>query len=153
MPLQDRIIDGYMPGVPGQKADNELSVYLGNCLAGTGVSVGKLVWVTGNVAAPTGAGVPTGLVERTITFPNYNIRSEATMAIPAGWEITVAIKGRYFFTGVATQATAGQKLFVKPGDGTVQTGAAGASITNFVETPWLVRVGGAIGEIIIIENF
>lgn len=151
MPLQDRIIPAAIIGTPGQKADNEPSVYAGNCLAGAGVTVGRFVWIgADNVASPTGAGVPSGLVERNITFPIYDLKAEASMSVPQGWEITVAIRGRYYIVST-TVAVPGNKVIVKTADATISTGDAGG--TGLVLTSWTVKVGGAAGEPIIVEYF
>ena len=44
-------------------------------------------------------------------------------------------------------ASIGQKAFASNTDGTIQPGAAGASISGYTETPWFFTSAGNIGEL------
>jgi hypothetical protein len=164
MPLQTAVNFDLPVGLPGMKAALEPTVYAGNLVSEGPVTVGNFVWygTTINQVKATGAGQPLGIVERNISFPDFDLKDEGTLVIADAWEVTVAIKGRYWFknaSSTATAATVGQKVFVKPTDGTFLTGAAGTSTSgsdafkNTVETAWVVKTAGAIGDIIIIENY
>ena len=155
MPRQTEIYMDVPLGAPGARADLEPSVYAGNFLSeGAGVKAGSFVWrgTAANQVKSPGTGAPLGLVERNVSFPNYDLASSGTLAIPAGWEVTVAIKGRYFVLAPAA-AIVGQKVFTKTADGSISFAAAGATVTGSVETPWSVVTAGAAGDIIIIQNF
>jgi hypothetical protein len=160
MPLQTEIRTDFAEGLPGMKADLEPSVYAGNVVAGSaGLTVGQFAWVSeAGVAAPTGAGLPTGLVERSSVYPIYDLKAEGSVAVPAGWEATVAIRGRYF-TKTITTAAVGHKLFAVLADGTAKALAAGTTTASgpgagTLETGWTVIKGAAaIGDPIIVENF
>ena len=72
------------------------------------------------------------------------------MTIREGSTVTVVLSGeRWVLSGTA--ATAGQKVFAVKADGSVKTGAAGATVTGAVETKWTVVRGGAAGEVIAIS--
>jgi hypothetical protein len=159
MPLQKTISFDRPIGLPGMLAAQEPAFYAGNFLSeGAGVTVGRFVWAgsTPDQVKTTGTGLPVGLVQRTITFPIYDLESEGTMTVEPGWEVTVIKTGRIFAVA-ATAATAGQKAFAVLADGTIKTGAAGAStasggLAGTIETPWTVVRGGAAGALITLEN-
>ena len=69
------------------------------------------------------------------------------MLIPAG--INMALMSAGDFWGRSTTATTiGQKVFASITDGTIATGAAGATITGFVETKFVVGSVAAVGELV-----
>jgi hypothetical protein len=144
-------------GVPGAKAGLSPYVYATNnpCAEGE-VQAGRFVWRSATdperFAKVSGIGQPLGFVERNIVYPNYTVMDEGTMVIADGENLTVAVKGDYYAAS-STAATLNQKVFANLTDGGISTGAAGATVTGAVETTWVVKVGGAIGETIIISNW
>jgi hypothetical protein len=156
-------------GVPGQKASLNPVVYTDrNYIAGDdAVTVGNFVWADPDNPEPAdyhGSGIlaalstgtagvfPLGIVENTLTFVNDDLRSAGTLVVPKGFNLTTARRGD-FFVVASTAATIGQKLFATLADGSIQTGAAGATIAGAIETPWKVEEGGAAGELITVSNW
>lgn len=142
-------------GVQGDKATLNPCVYTTfNPLAEGPVVVGTFVWTgtEANLAKNSGTGQPLGIVERNLSYWNYNIIEGASLAAPDGSNLQVARKGDYYTTSKTT-ATRGQKVFATLADGTIQTGAAGATIEGAIETPWTVDEGGAAGDLIVITSW
>jgi hypothetical protein len=141
-------------GVPGSRASmNPISVI--SRLAQTTVNVARFVWPgtdTDNQVQNTGTGKPIGLAIRDQVgiIPNY--LQEYSMAVPAGFPVQVAEQGEWFATS-ANVSTLGQKVFATLADGTLQFGAAGATISGAVETPFVVTRGGAAGAVIKISTW
>jgi hypothetical protein len=67
--------------------------------------------------------------------------------IPSGVEVTLHDRGD-FYAVTTTAATVGQKVFASNTNGTIQTGAAGATISGYTETPFSVATVGAANSII-----
>jgi hypothetical protein len=140
--FQKQVAKGQEIGVPGDKATSNPFVYTDrNYLAGAGgVTVGAFVWDDpSNPAAPEpgtgvssalskGAGAPLGIVERNISYFNFDMRDGGTLAVPEESAIQVVIKGDLYAVS-ATAATKGQKVFAVLADGSLKTGAKGATIT------------------------
>lgn len=141
-------------GVPGDRASmNPISVI--SRLAQVAVTVAAFVWPgtdTDNQVQNTGTGKPLGFAIRNQTgiIPNY--LQEYSMQVPAGFPVEVAERGE-FFAKSANVATLGQKVFATLADGTLQFGAAGATITGAIETPFVVTRGGAAGAVIKISTW
>ena len=140
-------------GIPGSKAAvNVFDYYPRSLTAETDVTAGTFVWPGTDPAAqakPSGAGRPLGLAERNIVYPIYDVMSEGSLIIEAGETLTVATQGAFHAVS-ATVATVGQKVFAVLADGTIKTGAAGATVAGAVETAWKVVTPGAAGEVIVI---
>lgn len=147
-------------GVPGQyMATNPLvSTQRGYCAADT-VNIGGFVWqatVDDNDAfvKSTGAGAPLGFAVREITNP-LACNASASNTVPTGFPVSVAVKGDFaVITG--TEAALGQSVFAVLADGSIKTGAAGATVEGAVETDYKVvniKGGSAVGDTIVISNW
>ncbi|KCB33763.1 hypothetical protein L541_4882 [Bordetella hinzii CA90 BAL1384] len=77
--------------------------------------------------------------------------AEATMIIPEGLAVTLHNLGD-FWAATKTAATIGQKVFASNTDGTISTGAAGATIAGSTETDWFVASAGSVGSLIKITS-
>ncbi|HDC2634998.1 TPA: hypothetical protein O7120_004800, partial [Salmonella enterica] len=73
--------------------------------------------------------------------------AEASMTIQPGFQMTLMTAGD-FLVRTAGAATVGQKIFAKLSDGSVTTGAAGATISGYVETKFVVGSAAAAGELV-----
>lgn len=142
-------------GVAGDKVDLNPTVYTsGNPLADGPVTVGTFVWAsdkgaTNKVTANT---IPLGIVERVQCYYSYEMLAGATLTIGDGSPLSVICKGDVYVTTL-TAATRGQKVFAVLADGTIKTGAAGATVDGAVETSWYVVSSGDANSIIIISNW
>lgn len=154
-------------GVPGDKAGLNPTVYTDrNYISGdAAVTVGNFVWDDpGNPVPPdyygsgvmkalsTGTGLPLGLVQRNLSYFNYDLMDGGTLVLPEGSNLNTVIRGDLYAVA-ATAATKGQKVFAVLADGSLKTDAAGATVSGAVETPWVVTEGGAAGELITISNW
>ena len=74
------------------------------------------------------------------------------MQVPAGFPVQIAERGE-FFAKSANAATLGQKVFATLADGTLQFGAAGATIAGAIETAFVVTRGGAANAVIKISTW
>lgn len=141
-------------GVPGDRASmNPISVI--SRIAQSAVTVARFVWPgtdTDNQVQNTGTGKPLGFAMRDQVgiIPTY--LAETSMQVPAGFPVQVAEQGE-FFASSANVATLGQKVFATLADGTLQFGAAGATITGAVETKFVVTRGGAANAVIKISTW
>lgn len=141
-------------GVPGTRASmNPISVI--SRIAQVAVNVAAFVWPgtdTDNQVQNTGSGKPLGfaITDQVGIIPNY--LQEYSMQVPAGFPVEVAERGE-FFAKSANAATLGQKVFATLADGTLQFGAAGATVTGAVETAFVVTRGGAAGAVIKISTW
>ncbi|MDI3439320.1 hypothetical protein QLG07_07630 [Erwinia sp. V90_4] len=99
----------------------------------------------------TGTGKPVGFI-----YNNANATigylQNSSMTIPAGREASPIVGGDYWALA-ATDATVGQKVFAVLADGTLKTGAAGATISGAVETDWYVSSPATTGNLIIISTW
>lgn len=156
-------------GVPGDKASLNPHVYTDrNYIAGDEtVTVGNFVWADpANPVAPDyhGSGVwkalstgaegtlPLGIVQRNLSYFNYDILDGGTLIVPEGSNLNTVIRGD-LYVYATTAATRGQKVFATLANGTLQTGTAGGSISGAIETPWKVEEGGAAGTLITISSW
>ncbi|CAG4887945.1 structural cement protein Gp24 [Paraburkholderia saeva] len=141
-------------GVPGSRASmNPISVI--SRLAQTAVTVARFVWPgtdTDNQVQNTGTGKPLGFAIRDQTgiIPNY--LQEFSMQVPVGFPVQVAEQGEWFASS-ANVSTLGQKVFATLADGTLQFGAAGATIAGATETKFVVTRGGAANAVIKISTW
>lgn len=141
-------------GVPGTRASmNPISVI--SRIAQSAVTVARFVWPgtdTDNQVQNTGTGAPLGLAitDQVGIIPTY--LAEYSMQVPAGFPVQVAEQGEWFASS-ANAATLGQKVFATLADGTLQFGAAGATITGAVETPYVVTRGGAANAVLKISTW
>lgn len=120
----------------------------GGLVAGEGgVTVGRFAWITGNTVLNSAAsGKPDGLIHREQQALITTYLAETSNLVPAGMAVTVMDGGDYFLTATVAGATKGQKAFAKLADGTMQAGAAGATIEGFVETDFVIKRDCLVGE-------
>ncbi|MEF3068034.1 hypothetical protein [Pandoraea apista] len=145
------------PAVEGDFASsNPRSVVLageGTLVAGaTGVIVGRFAWADANgLVTNAGANVPTGFVHRELQAVITTWLGQQTMLVPQGLPITLHRTGD-FWARTATVATVDQKVFASNTDGSISTGAAGATVAGSTETAFYVDSPGAVGELIKISS-
>ena len=96
--------------------------------------------------------MPTGFVHREQQGVITVFLAESTMLIPVGLGVTLH-NGGDFWVATKTAATIGQKVFASNTDGTVSTGAAGATIAGHTETNMFVGSAGAIGALIKMTSY
>ncbi|KPA87296.1 hypothetical protein PF66_06206 [Pseudomonas asplenii] len=115
----------------------------------SGVTVGRFAWATaaGVVSNVQTSGAPTGFVHRHQQAVITAWLGASSMLIPAGLQMGLMSAGD-FWGRSTTAATIGQKVFASITDGTIATGAAGATVTGFVETKFFVQSAAAAGELI-----
>lgn len=78
--------------------------------------------------------------------------SSNSMTILGGVEVSPKVGGD-FWAYSATDATVGQKVFASVLDGSISTGATGATVADHVETDWYVSHGASAGDLIIISTW
>lgn len=154
MALQSQVNVSAALGVAGDKATPDQSIYTPiNYVAGaSGATVGTFCWAgsTAGVADGTGIGAPLGLVERVINYPNYDVDSAGTMTVPAGFPLTVAVKGDYWIKAAAAAAV-GADVYVNNTTGAI-TGASGDGYVAV--TGWKFKTAAAAaGDMAIISNW
>lgn len=76
----------------------------------------------------------------------------ASMLIRGGVEVSPKVGGD-FWVESSTVATVGQKVFASITNGSIATGAAGATISGYVETDWYVSQGAPVGDLVIISSW
>ena len=92
-----------------------------------------------------------GFVVRVVQYPNYVLTSEGTLQVPSGHGLAVAVRGDFYAVSNAA-ATVGQAVFASTTDGSISTGTVGDSVDGCVETDFIVKQGGAAGDLIVISN-
>jgi len=120
-----------------------------------GVNVGLFGWVdtdgvTVNNTASSGA--PDGFVHREQQALIGTYLQESGNNIPKGFPVTLMRTGDYYVTVTVANATKDQKAFAKLADGTMQPGNAGATISGYVETPFIIAQGASVGELAVISR-
>lgn len=117
--------------------------------AGTGgVTVARFAWVQSDgTVLNAGSGVPDGFLFRELQAMITTYLAEAGNVVPAGFPVTLAETGDWWFVANTNAAVIGQKVFASLTTGATQTGAAGATISGFIETPFVVRSACLTGEI------
>jgi|GEM_PF-1286799 len=85
----------------------------------------------------TGSGLPAGFAGYQ---PTYALASTATdtLTVPAG-QVILGLEKTARYVLSATTPTVGQKVFATLADGSVQFGAAGATISGAIETDFVVK--------------
>lgn len=125
-----------------------------------GVTVGRFAWAnqTTGLVLSSGAGKPTGFVHREQGSALITVYlAETSLLIPQGFEVTLMKTGDYWATNTVATAVIGQKVFASNTDGTIQGGAAGATIAGYTETDFFIDSfpfggTGAVGELIVISR-
>ena len=158
MPFQTSVNITPAPAVAGDfaSANPNASVLAGPgaFVAGTGgANVGLFGWADANgLVTNAGSGVPTGFIHRDMQALIVTWLAEASMNIPAGQPVTLMSAGD-FWAKTLTTATVGQKVFAVLADGTIKTGAAGATIAGAIETKWFVGSAAAANELVKITTW
>lgn len=154
MPFQSQVNLQQAPAVVGDFASSNpraaVTAPEGGFVAGTGgVNVGTFVWVQsdGKTLLNSGSGAPDGFVGRRMQALIATYLAESGMNIPAGFPVTIHRSGDFYFTANTNAATRGQKVFASTTTGATRTGAAGATISGFVETNYTVEQACATGEL------
>lgn len=99
----------------------------------------------------TGTGKPVGYVMNNAIATIDYLQSNS-LTIVKGREASPIVGGD-FWAKALTVATIGQKVFAVLADGTLKTGAAGATISGAVETDWYVASPAAIGDLLVISTW
>ncbi|AGQ31611.1 hypothetical protein M495_14380 [Serratia liquefaciens ATCC 27592] len=146
-------------GQAGQPASNSPIIAAaggpGAFQAGTsGLIMARFAWR--NATNPllldnTGTGKPVGFVQNNANATIGYLQGNS-MTIPSGREASPIVGGDFWAIS-ATAATVGQKVFAVLADGTLKTGAAGATISGAVETDWFVASPAAIGDVLVISTW
>lgn len=163
MPFQNQV--GVEPalGVPGDFASmNPYASYPageGALIAGAGgVTIGAFAWVQADGSTvlnkpPSGStAAPDGFVHRNLTGQIADLFDESSMVIPEGFPVTLMTAGDYWAV-TSTAATRGQKVFASSTNGTVSTGAAGATVEGSVEAQFYAANTCAAGEVVKISTW
>lgn len=165
------IDNGYAVGVEGAPYGlNEHTGYADINPISTGglVRAGSFVWLTEDEvgfygwakasATPLATEEPFGFVRRTQIYSANDLNTiGGSLMIPDDKPLSVAIKGSFFARSL-TAATRGQSVYAMTNPTNVSdtaritTAAAGETITNGIETPWEVLIGGEAGDLIVISR-
>lgn len=126
----------------------------GGFVAGAaGVTVGRFAWIQsdGVTVLNSGSGVPAGIIMRNEQALITTYLAEDGNVIPQGFPVTIMRTGDYYITATVAAAVRGNKAFAKLADGTMEPGAAGATISGFIETPFSVTEACAIGALAVLS--
>lgn len=118
----------------------------------TGVTVGRFAWAVNGVASNAGTGVPSGFVNRDGQASITTWLGAASNVVQAGREVTLMVAGD-FWARTSTAATRGQKIFASLTTGQIQTGAAGATITGYIETEFVAGSACDANELVKISTW
>lgn len=122
----------------------------GGFVAGAGgLTVGRFAWIgsDGVTVLNTGSGAPDGFVHREGQALITAFLAESGNLVPAGLPVTIMRTGDYLATATVAAAVKGNKAFAKLADGTMQPGAAGATISGFVETAFVITRACLVNEL------
>ena len=155
MPFQKTVNTYPGIGIPGAYAAiNPIVSTAKGYVASAACNIGGFVWADNDkegCVKPTGTGRPLGFAVRKITNP-LGINEEASNVVPAGYPVSVEVKGD-FFAVTTTAATVGQKIYAVLTDGTIKTQAADQTVEGAVETDFEVIQAGDANDVIIISNW
>ncbi|MCU5775116.1 hypothetical protein N5923_23340 [Erwiniaceae bacterium BAC15a-03b] len=145
------------PGIEGGFAStNQHATFLAGeaaLIAGAGgVTIGRFAWAVNGVVTNAGTGAPSGFVHRDGQAVITDWLGAASNVIQQGREITLMTAGD-FWARTSTAATRGQKIFASLTTGQVQTGAAGATIAGYAETPFSAGSVAEAGELVKISTW
>ena len=146
----------YAIGVAGDKAAlNPTSYTVAQCLAESDMAVGTFAFAGSAPEFAANAGSDLlGFVVRNLVYHAYGLGrdEQGSLVIGAGQAVTMATKGD-FYAVTTTAPSVGQRIFASTTDGTLATGAAGATVAGHVETKWSVtdEADGVAGSLIVIS--
>lgn len=144
-------------GIPGAAASTNpiVSTPIGY-VAEVEIPIGGFVWggTKSNLVknSTVGNNAPIGFVMREITNPIFKVSEASQNFVPIGFNASVIVKGD-FFASTLTAATVGQKVFASTTDGSIKTDTAGATVSGFIETDFVVKTAGDADETIIISSY
>lgn len=117
-----------------------------------GITVGTFVWIQSDAKTVlnSGTGKPDGFIHRDQQALISTYLAESGNLIPVGFPVTIMRTGDYYAKATVAAAVKGNKAFAKLADGTMQPGAAGATISGFVETDFVVTRACLINELAVI---
>ena len=134
----------------------------GAWVAGSGgITIGRFAWgdltSTDSVLVNNAnSGAPTCIVGRTFGATQITTYlAETGQVISQGFPVSTPLIGGEVWvknTNSSAASVVGQKAFAKLADGTVQFAAAGATVSNYVETKWYAATIGAAGELVKITS-
>lgn len=152
MALQKAVLTEKAVAVAGDVAVPEQAMYYPrNLLADTdGLVCGTFAYLTATdgVASNTVSGNPIGLVQRNLSYPDYDVLDGGSLVVPEGQPLQIMTQGD-MWVKTTTAATVGQKVFAGA-KGVIATGAAGGTVSGATETDWIVATAGAINDLILI---
>lgn len=131
----------------------------GTFVAGAaGLTLGRFGWEANGLVSNTGTGIPTGFLHRrqaAALITTY--LAETSNLVAPGFEVTLMRDGDYWVEIAVAAATKGQKVFASLTTGQVQPGAAGATISGYVETNFYIASfptggTGAVGELAVMSR-
>lgn len=156
MGLQKQVDIDLALAVPGQKAVPGQAVYTPqNYVAGAnGVSAGTFCWAdTENDGVALGAtettNAPLGFVERVISTYLFDVTEGATLVVPEGQALTIAVRGD-FYVKTTEACTAGGQVYVDKTNGNILAAAG----SNGIAAPgWAFKKTADADEIVLISNW
>lgn len=158
MPFPSAVHQFPAPAVEGDfaSANPRASVVAGDSALVAGASgavVGRFGWVDANgKVTNSGTGAPDGFVHRDMQATITTWLAENGMTIQAGQGMTLMNGGDFWCKANVVAASKGKKAFASTTDGSMQPGDAGATIAGYVETNFIIRSAGAIGELVKIST-
>lgn len=139
-------------GISGEKVgQNPVIYYLETPQALNAIPVGSFVWLSSDGIKNSGTGKPLGFALASL-YPNYDLQSGASMLIPAGEKVSIALKGD-FYASPTSACTQGEKIYASLIDGSIVSDESGEEIDDYIETDFTVILGGGSDEIILISNW
>lgn len=149
-------------GIQGDLANGQVPHYTPTTprvAANDSIEVGGFAWVSDSNGVATAksadTGAPTGIVQRVKDVPNYTIKSEGSLAVPAGRKCDVIVWGDVFVK--VPSAAVGKVLYANNTTGAITCDAAGQTVSGSTETNWKIislanNAAAAGGSICIVSN-
>lgn len=154
MPFQTTIPKDMAAGVPGSHAALGPEV-INTYIAHETITIGRAVWLKAahdDLIVGTGSGAPLGIATRDHIGDIMDIKEAANMQCEAGDHVQVWLQGTLYAV-LTNDATAGQAVFAKQTDGTLQAGSADTPPDGTAATKFTVARSGKAGEIVIITSW
>lgn len=122
----------------------------GHVAGAAGVNIAAFGWIQSDgasVLSSAVSGAPDGFVHREQQGLITAYLAESGNLIPQGRPVTLMRSGDYWFRANTNAAAKGQKVFASLTDGSTLVANAGATVTGYVETSFVVSIGCAAGEL------
>lgn len=144
-------------GVEGDFASNNPQSFIvgsEGAYLSNGCTIGRFCWITGDLVASTGSGVPDGPLPRQQMAIIRTSGQESKLTLDAGDAVGISLlrSGDMLVKATVVAAVKGNKAFAKLTDGTVQFAAAGATVSGFIETAWTCTRACLVNELAVIEK-